>query len=317
MYALKDKKVLVTGAKGFLGSHVVEALRGRGCEHIDAIGHNRDLTSEIEVKYIFEAFHPQVIIQMAGLVGGIGVNEKRPADFLYTNLMIDTLMMRYSREFGVEKFAAAAAGCGYPENAPMPLNERDFWNGYPQSWSAPYSLAKRMLDIHARANWQQYGLQSVIIIPGNIYGPADQFNLEDAHVIPALVRKFVDAKEDGFDEVVVWGTGKATRDFVYAADVAECLLRAIERYETPQLINVSSGVESSIEDVVDILADVTGFGGKTMWDASRPDGQLRRCFDIDKVQRELDFVPTYDLRTGLALTVDWYRENRNEPWVRK
>lgn len=318
MYDLRDKRILVTGATGFLGSHIIDSLLKRGCRAVFGIVHSDyDLTSQVEVGAMFRAFAPEVVIQMAGLVGGIGANQDRPADFLYTNLMIDTLMMRYSWESGVSRFAAAAAGCGYPQDAPMPLKEDDFWNGYPQKWSAPYSLAKRMLNIHSRAMFEQYGMRSVIIIPGNIYGPNDQFRLNDAHVIPALVRKFVDAVEDGRDEVVVWGTGRATRDFVFAGDVAECLLRAIETYDTPRLINASSGVESSIADVVSILAELTGFGGRITWDDSKPDGQPRRCFDISRACRDLGYEPTVDLRTGLRLTVEWYKENRLKPTTRR
>jgi len=219
-------------------------------------------------------------------------------------------MLHHSWRCGVQKFVAAGAGCGYPERALMPLKESDFWSGFPQEESAPYSLAKRLLHIQSIAYFRQHGFPSLIVIPGNIYGPHDNFDLDASHVVPALVRKFVDAAERGEERVVVWGTGRPTRDFVYAGDVAHGMLRAAALYDRPELVNLSSGVETSIRELVTTLVEVTGFGGDLVWDTSRPDGQLRRCFDVTKARRELDFQPQMDLREGLRLTAAWYKENR-------
>jgi len=221
-----------------------------------------------------------------------------------------TFMLHHSWRLGVQKFVAAGAGCGYPEHAPMPLKEEDFWSGLPQAESAPYSLAKRLLHIQAQAYQRQYGFVSIIGIPGNISGPHDNFDLQASHVVPALVRKFVDAVERGEKEVVVWGTGRPTRDFVYAGDVAQGLLLAAQRYEESTLVNLSSGVETSIVELVDNLAELTDFRGRVVWDTSRPEGQRRRCFDVSKAQRDLGFQAQTSLREGLAHTIRWYRENR-------
>jgi len=312
------KKVLVTGGTGFLGTHLVNALRIRDCAEIIVVRHrDYDLTKEDEVRRLFEKTKPNIVFHLAGLVGGILPNKERPAEFFYANLMIGTLMLHYSWKYSVEKFSAAGAGCGYPEHAPMPLKEEYFWDGFPQKESAPYGLAKRLLHIQSWAYRQQYGFDSIICIPGNIYGPFDNFHLLDAHVIPALVRKFVEAAASKAPQLEVWGTGRPTRDFVYAGDVAEGMIRAAEIYDRSEIVNISSGVETSIGEVVELLRDITGFSGEIKWNTSRPDGQLRRCFDVSKAKRELGFEATTDIRTGLEKTVHWYRENMNSPDLRK
>ena len=212
-----------------------------------------------------------------------------------------------------KKFIAAGAGCGYPERAPLPLSESDFWSGFPQQESAPYSLAKRMLHVQSLAVWRQHRFPAIVTIPGNIYGPYDNFDLEHAHVIPALVRKFVEATQtEPHGEVEVWGSGRPTRDYVYAGDVARGMLRAGEVYDRPELVNISAGRETSVREVVDMLAEVTGFRGDVVWDAARPDGQSRRRFDVSKAADELGFECSTSLADGLALTVDWYREHQAE-----
>lgn len=327
-----DKRVVVTGGAGFLGRHVVEKLRDAGCPHIFVVrSRDYDLTKEESVARLFSdleagkhgwpaAVGPRpvdVVIHLAGLVGGIGANKARPADFFYQNLMMGVLTLHYAWKAGARKFVAAGAGCGYPEHAPMPLKEESFWDGFPQPESAPYSLAKRLLHIQSIAYWQQYHFPAIITIPGNIYGPYDNFDLQQAHVIPALVRKFVEATDrpssgEPQPAVVVWGTGRPTRDFVYAGDVAAGLLRAAEIYDQPALVNLSSGTETSIREVVEILADITGFTGQIVWDTDRPEGQARRVFDVSKARRELGFECRTSLREGLTQTVQWYRTHRSE-----
>ena len=312
------KRVLVSGGAGFLGTHVVCALKALGCRDVVVVRRrDYDLRREEAVQRVFEVCRPDVVFHLAGLVGGILPNKKRPAEFFYTNLMVGTLMLHYAWKYRVAKFVAAGAGCGYPKDAPIPLKEESFWDGFPQAESAPYSLAKRMLHVQSLAYRQQYGLDSIICVPGNVYGEYDNFNLQDAHVIPALVRKFVDAVECRAKSVEIWGTGAATRDFVYAGEVATGMIRAAETYSEDSIINLSSGVETSIAQVVAHLKEITGFAGVIVWNPTRPDGQMRRCFDVTKARSELGFEATCDIRTGLERTVAWYREHRNDPELRR
>lgn len=307
----KNNKVVVTGGAGFIGSHVVEALRAEGCSQIKIVrSKDYDLTKEETVAHLMEATHPDIVLHLAGLVGGILANKERPAEFFYQNITMGTFLIHYAWRYGVKKLVAAAAGCGYPENAPVPLKEISFWDGFPQQESFPYSLAKRMLHIQSMAYFKQYGLKSATIIPGNVYGPYDNFDYNASHVIPALVRKFVDAIEQGDKQVVVWGTGKPARDFVYAGDVARAMLLAAEKYNQPELVNVSSGVDTSIREVVSLLAELAGFDGQVVWDTNRPDGQMRRLFDVSKAKADLGFEARVGLREGLKLTIDWYRKNK-------
>jgi GDP-L-fucose synthase len=304
------KKVVLTGGGGFLGSHVAEALKAAGCTDFFIVRSREfDLTQETEVVRLFadkRASNVDIVIHLAGLVGGIGANKVKPADFFYRNLMMGTLMLHHSWLAGAKKFVAAGAGCGYPEHAPVPLKETSFWDGLPQVESAPYSLAKRLLQIQAAAYYRQHGFPSIIGVPGNIYGPYDNFDLENAHVVPALVRKFVEG-----NDVVVWGSGKPTRDFVYARDVADGLLLAGEKYDRAEVVNLSSGRDHSVREVVEVLIEATGFKGSIKWDASRPDGQIRRLFDVSKARTDLGFHAATSLRDGLIKTVNWYRENRD------
>lgn len=319
----ENKRVLLTGGGGFLGTHVREALAAAGCENVFVVRRKSyDLTKEKDVARLFEELRSgkdgwpskyedrpgpvDIVIHLAGLVGGIGANKAQPADFFYQNLMMGVLMMHYSWLSGAQKFVAAGAGCGYPEHAPVPLKETSFWEGFPQPDSAPYSLAKRMLQIQSMAYWKQHKFPAIIGVPGNIYGPYDNFDLENAHVVPALVRKFVES-----NQVVAWGSGAPTRDFVYAGDVAAGLLRAGEIYDRAELVNLSCGRDHSIREVVETLSDVTGFQGTITWDASRPEGQLRRVMDVSKARSELGFEARTNLRDGLTKTVDWYQKNRD------
>jgi len=305
------KRVVVTGGGGFLGNHVVGQLRQTDCGSVFVVRQREyDLTREADAERLFVEHPVDVLLHLAGFVGGIGANKTYPADFFYRNLTMNTHTLHHAFLAGVGKVVNAGAGCGYPERAPLPLKEENFWDGFPQEESAPYSLAKRMQHVQSLAYWRQHRFLSVVTIPGNIYGPYDNFDLEQAHVVPALVRKFVEAADGRHERLVVWGSGTPTRDFVYAGDVAEGVLRAAEVYERPEIVNLAAGRETSIAEVVHTLADITAFTGQIVWDSARPDGQSRRLFDVSKAARDLGWHARTSLRDGLAKTVAWYRANR-------
>ena len=314
-FSWKNQAVVLTGGTGFLGRNMQEALkrfRPDRCEVFAPPHFMYDLTNQKSVQQLYEAYKPTAVVHMAGLVGGIGANLAKPADFFHQNLLMGTLVMQHAYKSGrVVKFVAVGAGCGYPEYAPIPIREDDLWNGYPQAPSAPYSLAKRMLVVQAQAMYTQYGFKSVIGMPGNIFGPFDNFNLADAHVIPALVRKFVEAADSGQPVVEVWGSGRASRDFVYVSDVCDGLIHIAEAFEAPELVNLSTGVETSIAQVVNHLVRLTGFKGAVAWDKTKPDGQLRRHFSTVKAAVS-GWRAKVGLEEGLARTVEWYRANQEK-----
>ena len=306
------KRVLITGGGGFFGSHVVEKLRTRDAASLYvARQRDYDLTREEQVVRLFVEHSSDIVVHLAGYVGGLGANKARPADFYYRNLMMNTLTLHHAWKSGVRQVVTAASGCGYPDRAPLPMKESDLWNGLPEAASAPYALAKRMLHTQALAYWRQHRFLTTVVVPGNLYGPYDNFDLENAHVIAALTRKVVEAVDGQQAQLVVWGSGRPTRDFVYAGDVAAGLLRAAEAYREPELVNLSSGQDTSIAEVVRTLVDLTGFRGEVVWDASRPDGQARRLLDARKAQADLGWQATTSLRDGLAKTLAWYRAQRD------
>lgn len=312
-----SQKVLVTGGMGFLGRHVVEQLRQRTTADVFVARRSEyDLTREENVERLFQDSKPGIVIHLAGLVGGILSNKERPAEYFYQNLTMGTFLLHHAWKSGATKFVTAGAGCGYPQNAEIPLREETFWDGRPQIDSQAYSLSKRLISIQSWAYQQQHGFVSVIGIPGNLYGPWDNFNLYQGHVIPALVRKFVEATNNNVPCVEVWGTGEPTRDFSYVGDVALGLLAAADHYKQSEIVNISSGVETSVREVCEHLRTITGYPGDIRWDTTKPEGQKRRQFDISKAKRDFGFKPEVGIFEGLKRTVQWYRENSGNPSAR-
>jgi len=309
----KDKRVTVTGGAGFLGFHVVKRLAERGCRNI-FIPRSEDynLVSYAACKKVYEDSRPDIVIHLAARVGGIGANRENPGKFFYENLMMGVQMMDLGRQRGIEKFVAIGTICAYPKFTPVPFKEEDLWDGYPEETNAPYGLAKKMLLVQSQAYRQQYGFNAIYLLPVNLYGPGDNFDPQSSHVIPALIKKCVDAIADNNAEITVWGTGKATREFLYMEDAAEGILLASEKYNKPDPVNLGAGFEISIKDLVKLIAKLTGFKDKIVWDAAKPDGQPRRMLNTSKAEKEFGFKAKMSLEEGLRRTIDWYKENRGK-----
>jgi GDP-L-fucose synthase len=306
-----NSKILITGGTGFLGKYVMAVLRERGYKHIFALGsRDYDLRQPDSVVKMYEDIRPQVVIHLAARVGGIGANRQHPAEFFYDNLLIGVYTMHYAWRYGVEKFVALGTVCAYPKFTPVPFIEDSLWNGYPEETNAPYGLAKKMLLVQAQAYRQQYGFNAIYLLPVNLYGPGDNFDPASSHVIPALIKKCVDAKERGDKEIVVWGTGKASREFLYVEDAARAIVIAMAQYDKPDPVNIGSGMEIAIRDLVLLIAELTGFQGEIIWDSSKPDGQPRRCLDTSRAEREFGFRIQTEFREGLQKTIEWYIANR-------
>jgi len=300
-------RILITGGAGFLGSQVVGKLRARG--HTDLLvprSREYDLTDARGVERLFTGAAPDVIIHLAAVVGGIGANRERSGEFFYKNLMMGAQLMEQARLHGVHKFVAIGTICAYPKFAPIPFREEDLWAGYPEETNAPYGLAKKMLLVQGQAYRDQYGFNSIYLLPVNLYGPGDNFDPASSHVIPALIKKCCDAIAAGQREIVVWGTGKATREFLYVEDAAEGIVLATERYEKPDPVNLGAGFEITISDLVHLIATLTGFNGTITWDTTKPDGQPRRCLDTSRAEQEFGFKATTPLEIGLRKTIEWY-----------
>ena len=305
-----NRRVVVSGGHGFLGSFVVERLRASGCEQIVA-PHSREfnLCEKADAVRLFAEAKPDIFIHLAAVVGGIGANRKNPGRFFYENAAMGLNAIEAARQHGVEKFVCAGTICSYPKFTPVPFREEDFWNGYPEETNAPYGLAKKMLLVQLQAYREQYGLNGIYLTPVNLYGPRDNFDLETSHVIPALIRKLCDAKKSGAAEIVAWGTGKVTREFLYVADAAEAIVLAAEEYAKPDLVNLGSGNEISIRDLLEQIRQLVGYTGSVRWDPSAPDGQPRRCLDTSRAVAEFGWRAKTNLRDGLRNTIDWYTQH--------
>jgi GDP-L-fucose synthase len=306
---LATRRLLVTGGAGFLGKHVVRELERRGCREI-FIPRSKDynLVKSEAVKRVYRDAKPDVLIHLAAVVGGIGANRENPGKFFYDNLMMGVQMMEQGRLFGIEKFVAIGTVCAYPKFTEVPFKEEDLWNGYPEETNAPYGLAKKMLLVQSQAYRQQYGFNAIFLLPVNLYGPGDNFDLESSHVIPALIRKFTEAVQNNQREVEIWGTGEASREFLYVEDAAEGIVLATQKYNKPEPLNIGAGFEIKIKDLVSLIAESTGFQGKIVWDTTKPDGQPRRCLDTSKAKQEFGFEAKTDFREGLRKTIEWYKK---------
>ena len=303
-----DQRVLVTGGDGFLGGYVVERLKQRGCPEVFVPHISHYNLVEMEAcQRVYADARPDLVIHLAAVVGGIGANRANPGKFFYENLMMGAQMMEQARLFGVKKFVALGTVCAYPKFTPVPFREEDLWDGYPEETNAPYGLAKKMLLVQAQAYRQQYGFHAIFLLPVNLYGPRDNFDLEASHVIPALIRKCLEAIREGRREIVVWGSGEATREFLYVEDCADGILLAAEHYDKPEPVNLGVGFEISIRDLAGLIAKHTGFQDKIIWDLSKPDGQPRRRLDTSRAKREFGFAAKVSLEEGLRRTIEWYR----------
>jgi len=307
----QNRRVVVTGGAGFLGTSVVSILRDRGAGNV-FVPRSRayDLREKEAIVHMLRDMQPDMVIHLAAVVGGIGANKANPGRFFYDNAIMGIQLIEQARLFGVEKMVVIGTVCAYPKFAPVPFEEEDLWNGYPEETNAPYGLAKKMLLVQSQAYREQYGMNGIYLLPVNLYGPRDNFDPESSHVIPALIRKFVEAKESGSDQVVAWGTGSATREFLYVDDAAEGIVMAAEKYDKPEPVNLGSGEEITIKDLANTIRDLAGFQGEIAWDASKPDGQPRRKLDTTRARHEFGFKAKTSLAEGLRRTVEWYQQAR-------
>ncbi|MBN2145862.1 MAG: GDP-L-fucose synthase [Anaerolineales bacterium] len=305
----KNRRVCVTGGAGFLGSFVQEKLRERGATEIYVPRiEEYDLVKPEDIQRMYDEARPDLVIHLAALAGGIGANRARPADFFYINLMMGVQLMHEAWRRGVEKFVAIGTVCAYPKFTPIPFKEENLWGGYPEETNAPYGLAKKMLLVQAQAYREQYGYNAIYLLPVNLYGPRDNFDLETSHVIPALIRKCIEAQEKGQKEVVLWGDGSPTREFVYAGDAADGILTAAEFYNGSEPVNIGSGQEISIKDLAELIGRLTGFQGKLVWDTTKPNGQPRRALDTQRAYDYFGWRAQIPFEEGLRKTIEWYRQ---------
>lgn len=308
-----SKRVVVTGGAGFLGSFVLEGLKNRNCAEILVPRiEDYNLVDVGDINRMYDEMKPDIVIHLAAVVGGIGANREHPGKFFYENLMMGVQLIEQGRIRGIEKFVAIGTVCAYPKFTPVPFKEDDIWNGYPEETNAPYGLAKKMLLVQLQAYREQYGMNGIFLLPVNLYGPRDNFDPNSSHVIPALIKKCVDAEREGRDSIEVWGTGHASREFIYAEDAAEGIVLATEKYDKPDPVNIGAGFEIKIKELVNLIVKLTGFKGKVVWDATRPDGQPRRMLDTSRAEKEFGFKAGTSFEEGLKRTIAWYRGEISE-----
>ena len=306
----KDKRVVVTGGAGFLGSFVVDLLRDKGCRQIVVPrSKDYDLVQMDAVQRLYSDARPDLVVHLAARVGGIGANQANPGRFFYDNLMMGTQLIEVGRQRGLKKFVALGTICAYPKFAPIPFKEDDIWNGYPEETNAPYGLAKKMMLAQSQAYRDQYGFNSIVLFPVNLYGPRDNFDLQTSHVIPALIRKCVSAKEEGRTEITLWGNGSPTREFLYVEDASDGILLAAEHYDGNLPVNLGTGEEISIRDLAKLIAAEVGFTGQIQWDATKPNGQPRRCLDVSRAKQLFGFQSRHGLSDGVRKTVQWFQSH--------
>ena len=308
---LATKRICVTGGAGFLGTHLIRRLKEHGAREIFVPQYPEyDLVREADIIRMIDTAKPDIIIHLAAKVGGIGANREKPGEFFYDNLMMGVQLIHQSWMKGVEKFVAIGTICAYPKYTPIPFKEEDLWNGYPEETNAPYGLAKKMLLVQSQSYREQYGYNSIFLLPVNLYGPGDNFNPASSHVIPALIRKYLEAKEQGASEIVAWGDGSPTREFIYVEDAAEGIALATERYNSSEPVNIGSSFEISIKDLTETIPRLTGFNGTIRWDTSKPNGQPRRKLDTTRAREAFGFEAKTDFEDGLKRTIDWYANER-------
>lgn len=307
-----DKRVVVTGGAGFLGSVVVSQLKQQGCRNI-WVPRSRDfdLVQMEAVQRLYDDAAPDIVLHLAARVGGIGANQANAGRFFYDNLMMGTQLMEVGRQRGLEKFVALATICAYPKYTPVPFREDDLWSGYPEETNAPYGLAKKMMLVQAQAYRQQYGFNAIVLFPVNLYGPGDNFDMQTSHVIPALIRKCVEAQAKDESRVVLWGDGSPSREFLYVEDAARAILMAAEHYNGAEPINIGTGEEITIQNLAHLIADEVGYKGELVWDTSKPNGQPRRCLDTTRAKQLFGFEADYSLQKGLSQTIEWFMNNRH------
>ncbi|MGH2641719.1 MAG: GDP-L-fucose synthase family protein [Actinomycetota bacterium] len=303
------KTVAVPGGSGFLGSEVVQRLEAAGASVFVPRSRDYDLTTEDRVRAMYEDARPDIVIHLAARVGGIGANQRSPGTFFYDNLQMGALLIEHARRSGLEKFVCVGTVCSYPKFATVPFREDDLWSGYPEETNAPYGIAKKALLVQLQAYRQEFGMQGIYLIPVNLYGPRDNFDLESSHVIPALIRKCVEAEERGDDVIEVWGSGQPTREFLYVEDAADGIVAAAERYEGAEPVNLGTGREISIRNLATLIAERTGFRGSFAWNATKPDGQPRRALDVSRARDEFGWTARIPFEEGLDATISWYRES--------
>ena len=310
---IESKRIAVTGGAGFLGGFVIKRLESAGvAEIVVPRSEEYDLTREGQVKRFYDRMNPDIVIHLAAVVGGIGANREHPGSFFYKNLVMGAMLMEYGRLAGLDKFVSVGTICSYPKHTPVPFREDDLWSGYPEETNAPYGLAKKMMLVQTQAYRQEYGFNALHLLPVNLYGPGDNFDPKSSHVIPALIRKCFEAMDRGDDHIVVWGTGGATREFLFVRDAAEGIVLATQKYDDSDPVNIGAGFEISIKDLAELIVRLTGFQGRLEWDASKPDGQPRRCLDTTRARERFGFVAKTSFEQGLRETIDWYREARKQ-----